>query len=113
MLEGSRTTGAIYLAGYAVECILKALLISTVPDSRRAEVVASFRGSRAHDYNWLRDQYRHQGGATFPPPVAQCFALVNTWSTDLRYKPGITLMSEAEAFLRAAEAIIQWADGRL
>ncbi len=30
LLEAGRTTGAVYLAGYAVECILKALLLANV-----------------------------------------------------------------------------------
>jgi HEPN domain-containing protein len=113
LLDGGRTTGAIYLAGYAVECILKALILSSVPESQRTEILSSFRGARAHDYNWLREPYRDHGGATFPANVARCFALVNTWSTDLRYQPGTALMREAEEFLRAAQVIIEWADGRL
>jgi hypothetical protein len=38
---------------------------------------------------------------------------VNDWSTDLRYLPRTLKEDESKAFLAAAEAIIQWADGRL
>ena len=44
-------TGAVYLAGYSVECILKALIFSVVPLVQIEAVLGSFRGVRAHDYN--------------------------------------------------------------
>ena len=31
----SRPTGAVYLAGYGIECILKALILSIVPPERQ------------------------------------------------------------------------------
>jgi HEPN domain-containing protein len=37
LLEAGRTTGAVYLAGYTVECMLKALVLAGVPASFRAE----------------------------------------------------------------------------
>lgn len=109
---GGRTTGAIYLAGYGVECILKALILTSIATHQRSTMIASFRGSKAHDYDWLLGRYRSSGGSRFPPPVAQCFALVNTWGTDLRYRPGMTDPRDTHAFLDAAHKIIDWAQGR-
>jgi len=34
LLEAVRTTGAVYLAGYGIECILKALILSVFPQAR-------------------------------------------------------------------------------
>lgn len=113
LLEAERTTGAIYLAGYSVECMLKALILSVVPDGERAEVLASFRGARAHDYDWLKAKYFEKGGPVFPSSVSKNFSLVETWTTDLRHKAGTSKWGEAESFLRAAQEIIVWADGRL
>ncbi len=113
LLRAGRTTGAVYLAGYSVECILKALILSVVPPGSVAAELHSFRGQRAHEYNWLRDRYRISGRASFPRDVNQRFTLVNNWLTDLRYVPRILRESEAESFLKAAEAIILWARGRL
>lgn len=93
--------------------MLKALILSLTPDGERAGTLASFRGSRANDYDWLKARYFHRSGPGFPSLVSKSFALVNTWSTDLRYKAGATKYGEAEAFLRAAEEILVWADGRL
>ena len=75
--RGERTTGAVYLAGYAIECILKALLLSAVAPAIQAEMLRFFRGVRAHDYEWLRNQYLQNGGARFPREVNEAFTLVN------------------------------------
>jgi hypothetical protein len=34
LLDNDRATGAVYLAGYAVECLLKAVLLERTPASR-------------------------------------------------------------------------------
>ncbi len=106
-------TGAVYLAGYSVECILKTLILSVVPTAQTEAVLNSFRGVRAHDYNWLRDQYRLRGGASFPGHVNRDFTLVDEWSTNLRYELAVFRHSEAEEFLKSTDRIIQWADGRI
>jgi hypothetical protein len=113
LLELERTTGAVYLAGYSVECILKALIISSVPDHQEENILGMFRGGQAHAYAWLLRLYREQGGARMPPQVVPHFTRVNSWSTDMRYAPGTIAMSEAQAFLDSATVILAWAEGRL
>lgn len=113
LFRADYTTGAVYLAGYGIECILKALVLMAVPVRARPDVLQSFRGGRAHEYEWLRSLYLVNGGARFPREVNQHFTLVNDWSTDLRYTPRSVRADEAEAFLAASAAIIHWADGRL
>ena len=54
--KGDRTTAAVYLAGYAVECFLKALILSQLP-GRDAEMLKQFRGGKAHDYDWFETSY--------------------------------------------------------
>jgi HEPN domain-containing protein len=113
LLEAERTTGAIYLAGYSVECMLKAMILCIVPPDKRGEVHASFRGARAHDYDWLKARYFENGGPPFPSAISKSFSLVDTWTTDLRYKSGTSKRGDAESFLRAAREIMDWADRRL
>ena len=48
--DAARTTAAVYLAGYSVECIIKALILSVVPEAQHSEVLVLFRGARAHDF---------------------------------------------------------------
>jgi HEPN domain len=113
LLRADHTTGAVYLAGYGIECILKALVLSSLAPAARRAMLDSFRGARAHDYEWLRMQYLQNGGARFPREITEAFTLVNDWSTDLRYLPRTLRPHEAEGFLVAAETIIHWADRRL
>lgn len=112
LLRAERTTGAVYLAGYGVECILKSLVLSVVPPGNVARTLQSFRGNQAHDYEWLRNLYLTNGGHPIPRGVNGHLAFVDGWSTDLRYLPGTLREADADAFLRAAEAIIHWAVGR-
>ncbi len=45
LLEMERTTAAVYLSGYIVECMLKALILSAVPREQEAEILGMFRGA--------------------------------------------------------------------
>lgn len=114
LLEDGRTTGAVYLAGYAVECMLKALILASIAEAgKRKKMISSFRGSRAHDFGWLRSVYLENGGPALPSDVAKLFARLTPWSTDLRYEAGTVKRRDAEAMLEAAAGILEWADGRL
>ncbi len=113
LFKADYTTGAVYLAGYGIECILKALVLMSVAIGDRSGMLNSFRGRKAHEYEWLRSLYLVNGGARFPREINQHFTLVNDWSTDLRYTPRTVRTDEAEAFLASAVAIIQWANRRL
>ena len=114
MLLGAEfATGAVYLAGYGVECALKALILSLTPASRIEAILATFRGNKAHDYNQLKSWYRRKGGAPAPEEINRAFTLVQDWTTGLRYSPGAWDLEDALGFLRAAKTIVRWADGRL
>ena len=113
LFDAGHNTGAVYLAGYGVECILKALLLSITPQAQESSVLALFRGGKAHDYNQLKVWYRERGGPAPPPSVNRAFVLAQEWSTDLRYSPAAWGRSDAEQFLHAVEAIMHWAGRRL
>jgi HEPN domain-containing protein len=108
-----RSNASVYLAGYVVECCLKALLLNAVPGPRRETVVRSFRGVWAHDYDELRRKYGEEGGARFPLLVLQAFNVVGKWTTTMRYSPKSITLSDAREFLRAAAVVFEWTMGRL
>lgn len=112
LYDGGRNTAAVYLAGYVVECALKALILAGVPKQKRLKTIKSFHGSKAHDFVWLKKEYFRSGGAGFPPEISESFSRVNTWSTNMRYNPGTLKRKETEAFLKAVEIILKWADRR-
>lgn len=113
LYQVSRNTASVYLAGYGVECILKAAILSSIASRReRMEQIGEFRGARAHSYEWLKQRYAELGGS-FPANLRRPFSRVNSWATDIRYMAGSVKSKDAKSFLDAALAIIQWADGRL
>ena len=98
---------AIYLAGYAIECACKALLIERTPVSQRATLdVEFFRGRRGHDLHVLVAALRTRG-CRVPPAVALNFART-TWSTDLRYEIGMVEKKDSQSFLNATQEILEW-----
>jgi HEPN domain-containing protein len=110
--RGGYTTAAVYLAGYAVECSLKALLLSTMPLRKQREALGSFRGAKAHDFGWLKHLLGQQG-VVLPRTIATQLATLAWWDTDLRYDAKMVEQEEAEEFLAGARLIVGWANGRL
>jgi HEPN domain-containing protein len=109
-----REQAAVYLAGYGVECALKALLLNSLPRRKQDQVNNEFRKQgQGHNFDWLIHEYRRAGGAPFTTEIQRNFVTVSTWGTDLRYETGSIKRKEAEAFLSAAEAIVKWAKGRM
>jgi hypothetical protein len=45
--------------------------------------------------------------------VHRDFTLVDVWSTNLRYELAAFREPEAEEFLKSADRIIEWAEGRI
>ena len=113
LLAAGHGTGAIYLAGYAVECTFKALLLTATPAADRAAVVASFKGAGGHSLQGLRDRYVVAGGAFPPTAITEHFNRVQKWGTPLRYSPAETPIPNARRFLASVDALSAWADGRL
>lgn len=111
LLGNFRTTGAVYLAGYGVECMLKALWLHSAPAGRQTRITASFRGERGHDIDWLFGAAGLRG--TTPKSLRETIVYLRTWTTSFRYRPGMIEFKEAEEFVERARAFIQWAQGRL
>jgi HEPN domain-containing protein len=113
LLGFDKKIGAVYLAGYTVECYLKALILDGAARHLRKKLLATFRGSRAHDIEWLRDQYRRHVRAAIPFEVARHLARVSAWDTDLRYATEAKAQGDAAAFIKSVFEIQAWANGRL
>jgi hypothetical protein len=112
LLSAGRSLGAMYLAGYAVECALKALLLAAAPSGQQRSILESFRGRRAHDYQWLREEYLAHQGPRFPSAVVQAFTFVGEWTTDLRYDPRKVAGADDADFVKSAGLILVWAKER-
>jgi len=110
LLANDQFLDSTYLAGYGVECALKALLITRTPSKSRKVVQQQvFRGKAGHDFENLKARLR-KCQVNFPATMAKSLRTVATWSTDLRYELGRGSAEEAEAFYQAAIAILNWAE---
>ena len=55
LLRAEHTTGGVYMAGYGVECILKALVLSALAPAARSEMLKSFRGTKVQRFRMVAD----------------------------------------------------------
>jgi HEPN domain-containing protein len=102
---------AIYLAGYAAECFLKALILERTPDSKRAAVTQEISsGAIAHNLDFL-EEILNRRGCSIPDTIANSLNVIKLeWSTDLRYVGAIIPHGEAESFTSHVEVICQWVE---
>jgi hypothetical protein len=102
----------VYLAGYSVECGMKAVILSQIPLHKRPKFMQEyFRGSIAHDYEYLKSLLREKQ-IHMPSGIVSHLRNVVTWSTDLRYEVGQIKSTEAIRFLSSVTEILNWAKGR-
>lgn len=112
-----RWRGAMYLAGYAVECLLKARLMRMFGcrTLSKLETELQRRGSLPRDWTVFTHQLLPLLRLTQAVPRLQqdganwrMFMTVNQWKPAWRYSPPITRQDEAEGFLHAVEAVVRW-----
>ena len=111
--------GAVYLAGYGVECVLKAFIISRqrgcqtlaqARDSirRKGNEIQDICTARGHDLQYLF----HLTGLGIHMDVSRRkqFGICSKWKTSWRYDPNIPPMQreEAEEFVSSAKSIMIW-----
>ena len=116
LVEAARTLAAVYLSGYCVECMWKALIITQAGKDKKDEVLEQFAGSKAHDFRWLRALYEKYGGPQPPKKdkeLGHAFKTVGSWGTHLRYDTATMPTDDANAFVDAVRLIRAWADKRL
>lgn len=103
---------AIYLSGYAVECILKAVILVRTPLRARPSKMEELKKAFGHNLAQLRREMAARGAAP-PRQIARELVYVSTWSEQMRYDPAERSVSDAERFVSAARAIVEWGDGSI
>jgi HEPN domain-containing protein len=116
LLAEDRNTAqdSVYLAGYAVEFSLKAMILDCYPsDSKRREALNDFgRGESGHDLIRLRRILRQR--LPVPDEISKCLdELAPQWSTHMRYIGSILPASESMAFLERAGRVKAWVERSL
>jgi HEPN domain-containing protein len=113
LMKAKRYNAAIYLAGYAVECMLKSLLVTRTPVSKTAEIQDFFRGNLGHNLEQLLLAIRERG-ENFPSPVTRMFQTINKiWSVNIRYQHVQLKHKEAASIMNAVLEIITLIKGRI
>ena len=98
--QRAESVGAAYLAGYAIECALKAYLQRAgIPFPKAGREGHNLRGLwHASDFQ-LRDLADHAGTKGY---------FINCWSTDLRYETSIPSIAAAEHLVAGAGQLTGW-----
>jgi len=101
------TLDAMYIAGYTVECSLKALILEKTPAAERpARLIDLTSGAKMHRPEVLAGLL---GDAAVLLPVELAKRIRRAeWSTDLRYETGRKDTGETRAFLKTAAMILRW-----
>ena len=110
--------GAYYLAGYAVECALKACIARQfnrhdIPDRKLVNDVYTHDVDKLLDLAGLRPALRHD--ATANPALQTNWNVTKDWKETVRYNPGITAQ-EAQDLYSACTArrhgVLRWLRNR-
>lgn len=113
LMKAKRYNAAIYLAGYAVECMLKSLLVMRTPASKAEEIQDFFRGNLGHNLEQLLKAIRDRG-ENFPKVLSRSLQTINKiWSVNIRYQHVQLKHKEAASIMNAVFEIISLIKGRI
>lgn len=106
------TLEAQYIAGYAVECALKALILEYTAEADRPDVLYRLtHGAASHRQEVLLERLKDLG-VRLTPELAQRMRRFD-WTTALRYGTGRLDTGETKAVLRTARMIYNWAEEQI
>jgi HEPN domain-containing protein len=102
---------ALYLAGYAAECSLKALILKRTPKSKWAAVCEEISsGTKAHNPDFLAGILSRKQGS-IPGEAAESLDIIKReWVTNLRYVGSVIPYGEAESFISHVASVYQWVE---
>lgn len=117
LFQSGRWQGAMYLGGYAVECLLKAALMHQFDCRTLADLERELRdrGLMAADSTMYTHQFEtlfrvagHFDRLRASREVWPRFRTVNLWRPSLRYDPHPVGPEDAQDFLEAVDQIVAW-----
>lgn len=112
LLKYGYNLDAMYLAGYTVECTLKALILELAPAVDRQKMLKKISaGKKMHEPEILGSILKDLG-CPIPLEVVKRFRR-SGWSTALRYETGRKDTGETHGFLRTAKRTYDWVEGKL
>ena len=105
---------AVYLAGYTIECTLKALILEvTLPKNKEVMLTKITSGANMHKVEVLIGILKDLG-CPIPVEIAKRLRQSqSTWSTALRYQSGRIATGHTRGFLKTAKAVYDWVGRQL
>lgn len=93
--------GAVYMAGYVIECLLKARL-------QQKSIPYPTRGSAGHDLHGLWTQAFRLSDLRDSKGIQTFY--IEKWKTDLRYEisSGVSLQFEVQELMEGAKLLAGW-----
>lgn len=122
LLGATRWRGALYLAGYSIECLLKAKLMTIFgchnlldleDELQRRNLLAKNATIFTHELESLlrltNGLHRLRQNAL----LWQSFNMVNLWMPAWRYNPDLSSRDDANDYLEAVDKIRHWIDNNV
>jgi hypothetical protein len=111
--EGSSTRGheVVYLSGYAVECSLKALLLTQSPRKQHQKVIEWFKTDLKHNLERLKVELTKKGIHVSNERSVHLKRVCNKWRSEMRYDVRGWQRVEATWVLQSAEQLFNWVKG--
>jgi len=117
LFEKGRWRGCMYLAGYSLECLLKAKLmqrfrcqtlevLEQLLHSRR--LLSRYRSLFTHDLERLLQLLEAKDRLRGSPKTYGAFSLANEWQPAWRYDADLGTEGRAEVFLEAVRSVHNW-----
>ncbi len=98
----------IYLAGYVVECGLKAIAVSLTPRAKHGGIEEQLKEEVGHNLDRLR-AFLEQRGVVFRTDMLNAHNIVRAaWKSEMRYSPMRWDLKTARSVLEAAGRVLHW-----
>jgi hypothetical protein len=122
LFEKDRWRGAMYIAGYAIECLIKTKLMEMFKQSNLEGLEAELK--RRHiipDDSSLFDHrvelYMRASGRLETlredKVIWRSFNMANRWMPSWRYNPDLSNRADADDFLSAVDAMLKWIENNI
>jgi HEPN domain-containing protein len=122
LLNAVRWRGAMYMAGYAVECLLKTKLmhrfdcrhLGELEDELQRRGALSAQGTIfTHQLEVLLRLAEGVDRLRQNEPIWRSFNIVNRWVPAWRYSADLSKREDAEDFLKAVEKVSHWIENNV
>jgi len=113
----------MYLAGYVVECILKAYIISRVKGAQTLRAASAAMRQQGIDASGLSSTKGHNipvllsltdlEAVQLPEDIKTSLGICSKWKSTWRYSPDPARPEDARAFVTSAEKIFEFVKNRI